>query len=61
MAHWVLNRKKYEAAYGKLWDKILNETVAEVIENSPSKTSEIKVSTEYPGAFPDFTLKKRGG
>lgn len=48
--------KKYEQAYGKLWDKMLQQSVDEIIKVNPSGTKKISVSTSAPGAFPTLTI-----
>lgn len=47
---------RYEKAYGKLWDKNLNQSVSELLKANPSGTKQIKAVTSQPGALPTFVI-----
>ena len=44
--------EKYMRSYGKLWDKMLQQSADDIIKTNPSGTKKVKVSTSEPGSFP---------
>jgi len=47
---------RYEKAYGRLWDKHLNDSVNELLKSNPSGTKVVKAVTSQPGAFPTLVI-----
>lgn len=48
--------KRYENAYGKMWDKMLQQSVDELIKTNPSGTKKMSVKTYEPGGFPELKV-----